>query len=101
VVRTSCGGITAGHDKLLERATDDRLDARCLEALHILQQGMHNIAQQVVRRELEEFSANKQVPRPIQKEAEKVTGYLCMDNMRISAKRAPFVTKKGHPGLSS
>jgi hypothetical protein len=101
VVGTSCGGITSGYDELLERAKDDRLDTRCLEVLHILEQGMHNIAQQVVRRELEEFSANKQVPRPIQNEAEKVTGYLCLDYMRVSPKRAPFVTKKGHPGLSS
>jgi hypothetical protein len=50
---TSCGGITSGYDELLEKAKDDRLDARCLEVLHILEQGMHNIAQQVVRRELE------------------------------------------------
>jgi hypothetical protein len=101
VVRTSCGGITSGCDELLVRAKDDRLDARCLEALHILQQCIHNVKQQVARRELEEFSANNQVPRSIQKEAEKITGYLCMDYMRISAKCAPFVTKKGHAGLSS
>jgi hypothetical protein len=101
VVRTSCGGITSGYHELLERAEDDRLDARCLEALRILQQGMHNVEQQVVRRELEDFSANKKVQRSIQEEAEKVTGYLFMDYMRISGKRAPFVTKKGHPGVSS
>jgi hypothetical protein len=101
VVRTSFGGITSGYDKLLERAKDDRLDARCLEALHILQQGMHNVEQQVVRLEIKKYSANTQVPRLIQKEAGKPTGPLCKDYMRISAKRAPFVTNKGHPGLSS
>jgi hypothetical protein len=36
-----------------------------------------------------------------QQEAGKLTGPLCKDYMQISAKRAPFVTNKGHPGLSS
>jgi hypothetical protein len=101
VVRTSFGGITSGYDELLERAKDDPLNARCLEALYILQQGMHNVEQQVVRLEIEEYSANTQVPRLIQKEAGKPTGPLCKDYMQISAKRAPFVTNKGHPGLRS
>jgi hypothetical protein len=101
VVRTSFEGITSGYDELLERAKDDRLDARCLEALHILQQGMCKVEQQVVRFELETYSASQQVPQLIQKEAGKPQGLLFMDYMRISAKRAPFVTNKGHPGLSS
>jgi hypothetical protein len=101
VVRTSFGGITSGYDELLERAKDDCLDARCREALHILQQNMHKVEQQVVRFELEKYSANQQVPQLIQKEAGKPTGPLFRDYMRISAKRAPFVTNKGHPGLSS
>jgi hypothetical protein len=101
VVRTSFEGITSGYDKLLERAKDDCLDARCLEALHILQQGMHQIERQVVRSELKQYSASQQVPRWIQKEAGELKGLLFNDYMRISAKRAPFVTNKGHPGLSS
>jgi hypothetical protein len=101
VVSTSFGGVTSGYNDLLERAEYNLLDARCLEALHILQQGMHQVEQQVIRSELKKYSASQQVPRLTQKEAGELEGPLCRDYMRSSVNRAPFVTEKGHPGLSS
>jgi hypothetical protein len=101
VVRTSFGGVTSGYNDLLERAKGNLLDARCLEALHILQQGMYQVERQVVRSELKKYSASQHIPPLIQKEAGELKGPLCRDYMRSSVKRAPFVTEKGHPGLSS
>jgi hypothetical protein len=101
VVRASVGGVTSGYDEFLERAKDHCLDARCLEALFILQQGMHKIEERDLRSELEAFVANQTVAESIQKAVKSAHGRLLMDYMRISAERSPFVTKKGHPGLSS
>jgi hypothetical protein len=101
VVRTSFGGVTSGYNDLLERAKGNLLDARCLEALHILQQGIYQVERQVVRSELQKYSASQQILPLIQKEARELKGPLCMDYMRSSVNRAPFVTEKGHPGLSS
>jgi hypothetical protein len=100
VVKTSFGGGTYGHDEFVERPKNDRLDARCLEARNILQQGIHNITQQDIRSELEEYFANKQATKITKSKVGKSTGLL-MDYMRMSARKAPFATRKGHPGLSS
>jgi hypothetical protein len=100
VVRTSFGDITFGHDELLERAKDDCLDARCLEALHILQQRIHRITQRDIRSELRKHFTRKQAAKRIQSEAGKLVG-LQMNCVRMSPGNSPFVTEKGHPGLSS
>jgi hypothetical protein len=100
-VRASVGGVTSGLDELLERAKDHYLDARCLEAVYILEQGMHKIEERDLRSELEAFVANQAVAESIKKAVKSAHGRLLMDYMRISAERSPFVTKKGHPGLSS
>lgn len=104
VVRTSFGGITHGGTEPLERVKNECLDARCLEALHILHQGTHHITQLNIRFQLEEYCARKQVAelmQSIQSEAGQSRGRLFMEYMRMSARKSPFVTEKGYPGLSS
>jgi hypothetical protein len=84
----------------LERPKDDCLDARCLEALHILWQGISNIGQRHIRSEIEEYIANKQTTKMTGIDTMESLGSLHMEYMRISATRSPFATAKGHPGLS-
>jgi hypothetical protein len=70
------------------------------DALPILKSGLHSIKRQDIRLHLRGFLASKEGERILTSDCGNPSR-LVNDFMRISPRRSPFVTGKGHLGLSS
>jgi hypothetical protein len=94
VIRTSHAATGYGKDASLERVD------RYLDALPILQGAMRAFSRPDIRQNIKRFFASKD-GRNVLKQSQANPSKLIFDLMRISPGRMPFVTTKGHLGLTS
>ncbi|PSN58660.1 hypothetical protein BS50DRAFT_510017 [Corynespora cassiicola Philippines] len=94
VVRSSHAAIGYGEDVFLEKIS------HLSNALPIFKSGLPRIERQDIKKDLRGFLANIETVQLLRsKRAD--PSQLMRDLMRISPRRPPFVTEKGHLGLSS
>lgn len=95
--RTSIGGVGYNEDQELLRVRDD---ARLFDAAILLSGGIRSITEVRFRRDFRQFLAERAVKKKVQE--------TCISETRLGSEiigkslgRVPFITVKGHPGLSS
>ena len=94
VTRTSHAATGYGRDASLERVD------RYFDALPMLKNAIHAVSRPDMRKGLKRFFASKDGRNALKKSQAKPSR-LCHDIVRASPGRSPFVTKKGHLGLTS